>query len=56
MTAMQEFVVPKSIPSIFAIKVVPCFGFSVAINYFSNRTIRRGAVSLYGVKTYEHFL
>jgi hypothetical protein len=56
MTAMQEFVVPKSIPSIFAIKGVPYFEFSVAIIYLSKLTIRGSTVSLYGVKTYEHFL
>jgi hypothetical protein len=55
MTAMQELVVPRSIPSILAIKVVTCFEFSIAINYFQKRTIRVEMVFLYGVKSYDRF-
>jgi len=55
MTAMQELVVPKSIPSIFAIKVVTYFVFPVAINYFSDRTIRVEKVIQYGVKYYDRY-
>jgi hypothetical protein len=57
MTAMQEFVVPKSMPSIFAIKSIKLgwgFEFVIAIVAFDvvpGTTLQGGKADSYGVNT-----
>jgi hypothetical protein len=53
-TAMQEFVVPKSMPSIFAIKLLICFSVLSFSSHFTislDTTLRSGMVFFYGVNT-----
>jgi hypothetical protein len=50
MTAMQEFVVPKSMPSIFVIKILNYVGV-VAFDFVPKFTLRDGMDTSYGVNT-----
>jgi hypothetical protein len=54
MTAMQEFVVPRLMPSIFAIKLLICFSVLSFSSHFTislDTTLRSGMVFFYGVNT-----
>jgi hypothetical protein len=54
MTAMQEFVVPKSMPSIFAIKLLDYVGV-VVFYFFPKPTLRACKLVSYGVNTPDGF-